>query len=85
MIERFNMEYKSQTPASVEFDLGLKRSNKKMCDWLSKQAVRGIVYTSGLTRSDIASALRAVAPWHRKATCKVIAYLKETKHPDIMS
>ena len=33
LVDRFDIQYKTQTPASVEFDLGPKRIHKKGSDW----------------------------------------------------
>ena len=86
LVDRFDIQYEAQTPASVEFDLGPKRIHEKGDDWPYKQAVGGLLRTSGMMRPDIASAGRAVtrhahnpAARHWKAVRKVIAYLKATK------
>ena len=42
LIERFDVPYESQTPVSVEFDLGPKRSDEKEGDWLTSK--RSVVY-----------------------------------------
>ena len=78
LVDRFDIQYETQTPASVEFDLGSKRIHNKEGDWPHKQAVGGLMWISGVTRPDIASAVRAVAQ-HWKAVRKIIAYLKATK------
>ena len=79
------------TPASVEFYLGSKRIHEKEGDWPHKQAV-GLLWISRMTRSDIASAMRAVARYahfpaarHWKAVGKITAYLKATKDPGVVS
>ena len=79
------------TPASVEFDLGSKRIHEKEGDWPHKQAV-GLLRISGMTRSDIASAMRAVARYahfpaarHWNAVGKITAYLKATKDLGVVS
>ena len=86
LVDRFDLKYETQTPASVEFDLGPKIIHEKEGDWPYKQAVGGLLWISGMTRPDIASAVRAVArhahnpaAWHWKAVRKIIAYLKATK------
>ena len=63
-----------------------KRILEKEGDWPYKQAVGGILWISGMTRPDIASAVRAVARHahnpaarHWKAVRKTIAFLKATK------
>ena len=91
LVDRFDIQYETQTPASVEFDLGLKRVHEKGGDWPYMQAVGGVLWISGMTRSDIASAVRAVARHahnsaarHLKAVRKIIAYLKATKDLEIV-
>ena len=86
LVDRFDIQYEAQTPASVEFDLGPKRIYEKEGDWPYEQAVGGLLWISGMTRPDIASAVRAVARHarnpaarHWKAVRKIIAYLKATK------
>ena len=85
LVDRFDIQYETQTPASVEFDLGPKRIHEKEGDWPYKQAV-GLLWISGMTRPYIASAVKAVARHahnpaarHWKAVRKIIAYLKATK------
>ena len=43
LVERFNIQYETQTPASVQFDLGPKRIHEKGVDWPYKQAVGGML------------------------------------------
>ena len=50
----------TQNPTSVEFDLGPKRINWKGGDWPYKQAVGSLLWISGMTRPDMASAVRVV-------------------------
>ena len=80
------IQYQIQTPASVVFDLGPKIIHEKEGDWPYKQAIGGLLWISGMTRPDTASAVRAVARYthnpaarHRKAVRKIISYLKATK------
>ena len=85
LVDRFDIQHETQTPASsVEFDLGPKRIHEKEGDWPYKQAVGGLLWISGMTRPDIASAVRAVArhahnpvAWYWKAVRKISTYLKE--------
>lgn len=86
LVERFDIWYKSQTSASVYFDLGPKRSDEKEGGWPYKKAGGGLLWIMGMTRPNIASAVKAVAQhahnppardW--KAMCKVITYHKGTK------
>ena len=60
--------------------------HEKGSDWPYNQAVGGLLWISGMTRPDIASAVRAVARHphnpaarHWKAVRKITAYLKATK------
>ena len=87
LVDRFDIQYETQTPASVKFDLGPKMIHEKGGDWPYKQAVGGLLWISGMTRTDIASAVRAVArnahnpaARHWKVVRKIIAYLKATKY-----
>ena len=82
----FDIQYKTQTLASVEFDLGPKRIHEKGGDWPYKQTVGSLLWISGITRPDIASALRAVARHahnpaarHCKVVRKIIVYFKATE------
>ena len=43
LAERFDIQYESQTPALVEFDLGPKRSDNKEGGWPYKQAVDSLL------------------------------------------
>ena len=61
LLDRFDIQYGTQTPASVELDLGPMMIHEKGGDWSYKQAVGGLLWISGMTRPDIASAVRAVA------------------------
>ena len=86
LVDRFDIQYETQTPASVEFDLGPKRIHEKEGDWPYKQAVGGLLWISGMTRPDIATAVKAVARHahnptarHRKAVWEIIARLKATR------
>ena len=86
LVDRLDIQYETQTPASVELDLGPKIIHEKGGDWPYKQAVGGLLWISGITRPDIASAVRAVARHahnpaarHWKAVRKIVSYLKATK------
>ena len=43
LVDRFDIQYETQTPASVEFDLGPKMIHEKGGDWPYKQAVGGLL------------------------------------------
>ena len=86
LVGRFDIQYETQTPASVEFDLGPKRIDAKKGGWPYKQSVGGLLWISGMTRPDKASAVRAEAQHannpaarHWKAIRKIIANLKANK------
>ena len=86
LIGRFDIRYETQTPASVEFGLGPKRIYEKKGGWPYKQAVGGLLWISGMTQPDIASAVRDVTRHahdltarHWNAVRKIIAYLKVIK------
>ena len=49
MVDRFDIQYETQTRASVQFDLGLKMIHEKGGDWPYKQAVDGLLWISGMT------------------------------------
>ena len=61
LVDCFDIQYETQTSASVEFDLGPKRIHEKEGNWPYKQVVGGLLWISGMTQPDIASAVRAVA------------------------
>ena len=61
LVDRFDIQHETQAPASVEFVLGPKRIHEKGGNWPNKQVVGGLLWISGMTRPDIASAARAVA------------------------
>ena len=84
LVGRFDIQYETQTPASVECDLGPKRIHEKEGDWPYKQAVGGLLWTSGMTRPDIASVVRAVGRHthnpterHFKAVGKIVKATKD--------
>ena len=86
LVDRFDIQYATHTPASVEFDLGPKMTHEKVGGRPYKHAVGGLLWISGMTRPNIAIVVRAVAghahnPAARrwKAFRMIIAYLKATK------
>ena len=62
LVDRFDVRYETQTPASVEFDLGSKMTHEEEGAWPYKPAVGGLLWISGMTRPDIASAVRGHWP-----------------------
>ena len=91
LVGRFDVQYETQTLAFVEFDLGPMEIHEKEGDWSYKQAVDGLLWISGMTRPDIASAARAVArhahnpaAQHWKAVWKIIAYIKADNDLGVM-
>ena len=62
LVDRFVVQDETQTPASVEFDLGSKMTHEKEGGWPYKQAVGGLLWISGMTRPDIASAVKEQWP-----------------------
>ena len=86
LVDRFDIQYETLTPAFVGFDLGSRRIHERGDDWPYKQAVGGLLWISGMMRPDIARAVRAVArhahnpaAQHWKAVRNIIAYLKASK------
>ena len=86
LVDHYDVLYKIQTPASVELDAGPKRIHEKEGNWPDKLVVGGLLWISGTTRPDRASAVREVArqfhspaAQHWKAARNIITYLKATK------
>ena len=81
LVDHFGIQHETQTPASVEFDLGPKRTDEKEGEWSYKQVVGSLLWISGMRRPDIATAMREgvtrhahnPAARHRKAIWKIIA------------
>ena len=48
LVDRFNVQYETQTPASVELDLRPKRIHEKEGDWPYKQAVGSLLWILGM-------------------------------------
>ena len=86
LVDRFDTQYETQTPASVEYDLGLIKYHWKQGDWPYKQTVSSLLWILGMKRPFIACAERVVARHahnlaarHLKVVRKIIAYLKATE------
>ena len=76
----------SDRPASQSADLGPRRNDERVCDKQVRAAVGSLIWLGGMTRPDIANAVRVVArqahdpaEMHWRAVRKIIAYLNKTK------
>ena len=76
----------SGLPASQSADLGPRREGEPVCDKPVRAVVGSLIWVGGMTRPDIANAVRAVARQahdpaerHWRAVCKIISYLNGTK------
>ena len=72
--------------ASQSKDLGPRRNEELLCDKSVRAAAGSLIWLGGMTRPDIANAVRAVARQahdpaerHWRAIRKIIAYLNKTK------
>ena len=72
--------------ASQSVDLGPRRNDGPVCDEPVRAVVGSLIWLGGMTRPDIANAVRAVARQahdpaerHWRAVRKIIAYLIKTK------
>ena len=78
----------SDLPASQSADLGPRRNDDPVCDKPVRATVgSSLIWLGGMTRPDIANAVRAVARQvhdpaerHWRAVKKVIAYLNKTEY-----
>ena len=77
----------SDLPASQSEDLGPRRNDEPACDKPVRAVVGSLIWLGGMTRPDIANAVRAVARQahdpaekHWRAVRKIIAYLSKTKY-----
>ena len=68
-------------------DLGPRRNDEPVCDKPVRTTVGSLIWVGGMTRPDIANAVRAVAreardpaERHWRAVRKIIAYLNKTKY-----
>ena len=73
-------------PASQSADLGPRRNDEPVCDKPVRAAVGSLIWFGGMTRPDIANAVRAVVrqahdptEGHRRVVRKLIACLNKTK------
>ena len=86
IVSRCGVDAVSDFPASQSADLGPKRKDKMVCDKPVHAIVGSLIWLGGMTRPDIANAVRAVARQahgpaerHWRAVRKIIAYLNKTK------
>ena len=83
---RYGVNTVSGLPASQSADLGPRREGKPVCDKPVRAAVGSLIWVGGMTRPDIANAVRAVARQahdpaerHWRAVYKIISYLNGRK------
>ena len=83
---RYGVNTVSGLLASQSADLGPRREGEPVCDKPVRAAVGNLIWVSGMTRPDIANAVRVVARQthdpaerHWRAVCKIISYLNGTK------
>ena len=88
LLKRFGVIHRESTPASPTADLGPTLESDLVVDRPFRQAVGGLMWLAGMSRPDIADAVRAVARHshdpcerHWKAVMRIMGYLHET--PDI--
>ena len=86
VISRYGVNAESNIPASQSADLGPWSNEESVCDKPVRAAVGSLIWLSGVTRPDIASAVRAVprqahdpAERHWRAVRNAITYLNKTK------
>ena len=86
VVSRYGVEAVSDLPASQSADLGPRRDDEPVCDKPVRATVGSLIWLGGMTRPDIANAVRAVARQahdpaerHWRAVRKIIAYLNKTK------
>ena len=83
---RYGVNTLSGLPASRSADLGPRRKGEPVCDKPVRAAVGSLIWVGGMTRPDIANAVRAVARQahdpaerHWRAVSKIVSYLNGTK------
>ena len=84
---RYGVNTVSGLPASQSADLGRRREGEPVCDKPVRAPVGSLIWVvGGMTRPDIANAVRAVARQahdpaerHWRAVCKIFSYLNGTK------
>ena len=83
---RYGVNTVSRLPASQSADLGPRREGEPVCNKPVRAAVGSLIWVGGMTRPDIANAVRAVVrqahdPAERRwrGVCKIVSYLNGTK------
>ena len=86
VVSRYGVDAVSNLPASQSAYLGPRRNDEPVGDKPGCAAVGSLIWLGGMTRPDIANAVRAVARQahdpaerHWRAVRKIIAYLNKTK------
>ena len=86
VVSRYGVDAVSDLPSSQSTDLGPRRNDEPVCNKPVRAAVGSLIWLGGITRPDIANAVRAVArrahdpaQRHWRAVRKIIAYLNKTK------
>ena len=86
VVSRYGVDAVSDLPASQSADLDPRTNDEPVCDKPVRVAAGKLIWLGGMTRPDIADAVRAVARHthnpperHWRAVRKMIAYLNKTK------
>ena len=66
---RYRVNAVSDTPASHSADLGPRRNDESVCNKPVRAATGSLIWLGGMTRSDIANAVRAVARQAHNQSC----------------
>ena len=61
VVVRYGVDAVPDLPASQSADLGPRRNNEPACDETARATVASLIWFGGMTRPDIANAIRAVA------------------------
>ena len=86
VVNRYGADAVSDLPASQSADLGPRRNDEPVYDKPVRAAFGSLIWLGGMTRPDIANAVRAVARQahdpaerHWRVVRKIISYLNKTK------
>ena len=86
LLKRFSIIARANTPTSPAAGLGQTTADDEVIDRPFRQAVGGVMWLAGMTRPDVANAVRAVARHahdpcerHWKALLQILAYLNATR------